>query len=53
MLIDVDEQHAGIVVQKMAERKGELIEMRPSGGGRVRLIFYAPTRGSSAITASC
>jgi GTP-binding protein len=45
VLIDVDEQHAGVVVQKVAERKGELIEMRPSGGGRVRLIFYAPTRG--------
>jgi GTP-binding protein len=45
VLIDVDEQHSGIVVQKMAERKGELVEMRPSGGGRVRLIFFAPTRG--------
>jgi GTP-binding protein len=45
VVIDVDEQHAGVVVQKMAERKAELIEMRPSGGGRVRLIFYAPTRG--------
>ena len=38
-------QHAGIVVQKLAERKGEMIEMRPSGGGRVRLVFHAPTRG--------
>jgi GTP-binding protein len=45
VVIDVDEEHAGIVVQKLAERKGEMIEMRPSGGGRVRLIFYAPTRG--------
>src|SRR6266571_2767093 len=45
VVIDVDEQHAGVVVQKLAERKGEMIEMRPSGGGRVRLIFYAPTRG--------
>jgi len=44
-VIDVDEQFAGVVVQKMAERKGEMIEMRPSGGGRVRLVFYAPTRG--------
>ena len=34
-----------MVVQKMSERKAELIEMRPSGGGRVRLVFYAPTRG--------
>src|SRR4051794_1083061 len=45
VVIDVDEQHSGIVVQKMAERKSEMIEMRPSGGGRVRLVFYAPTRG--------
>ena len=45
VVVDVDEDHAGIVVQKLAERKGEMIEMRPSGGGRVRLIFYAPTRG--------
>jgi len=45
VVIDVDEQFAGVVVQKMAERKGEMIEMRPSGGGRVRLVFYAPTRG--------
>jgi GTP-binding protein len=34
-----------VVVQKMSERKAEMIEMRPSGGGRVRLVFYAPTRG--------
>jgi GTP-binding protein len=45
VVIDVDEEHAGIVVQKMSERKGEMIEIRPSGGGRVRLMFYAPTRG--------
>jgi len=45
VVIDVDEQFSGVVVQKMSERKAELIEMRPSGGGRVRLVFYAPTRG--------
>ncbi|MGB6322544.1 MAG: translational GTPase TypA [Xanthobacteraceae bacterium] len=45
VVIDVDEGHSGVVVQKLAERKGEMVEMRPSGGGRVRLIFYAPTRG--------
>jgi GTP-binding protein len=45
VVIDVDEEHSGVVVQKLAERKGEMVEMRPSGGGRVRLIFYAPTRG--------
>jgi GTP-binding protein len=45
VVIDVDEVHSGIVVQKMSERKAEMIELRPSGGGRVRLVFYAPTRG--------
>jgi len=45
VVIDVDEIHSGIVVQKMAERKAEMIEMKPSGGGRLRMVFYAPTRG--------
>ena len=45
VVIDVDEQHSGIVVQKMSERKAEMMEMKPSGGGRVRLVFHAPTRG--------
>jgi GTP-binding protein len=45
VVIDVDEEHAGIVVQKLSERKAEMTEMRPSGGGRVRLVFHAPTRG--------
>jgi GTP-binding protein len=45
VVIDLDEEHAGIVVQKLSERKAELVEMRPSGGGRQRLVFYAPTRG--------
>lgn len=45
VVIDVDEEHSGIVVQKMSERKAEMVELRPSGGNRVRMIFYAPTRG--------
>src|SRR5260370_5725495 len=45
VVIDVGDQHTGIVVQKLSERKAELIEMRPSGGARVRLVFHAPTRG--------
>ncbi len=43
--IDVDDEFSGIVVQKMQERKADMIEMRPSGGGRTRLVFHAPTRG--------
>jgi GTP-binding protein len=45
VVIDLDEEHSGIVVQKMAERKADMMEMKPSGGGRVRLVFHAPTRG--------
>jgi GTP-binding protein len=45
VVIDLDEEHSGIVVQKLSERKAELVEMRPSGGGRQRLVFHAPTRG--------
>jgi GTP-binding protein TypA/BipA len=45
VIIDVDEQYSGVVVQKISERRGELIEMRPSGGGRQRLVFHVPTRG--------
>jgi GTP-binding protein len=45
VVIDLDEEHSGVVVQKMSERKAEMIEMRPSGGGRLRLVFHAPTRG--------
>ena len=43
--IDVDEEFSGIVVRKLSERRAELVEMRPSGGGRLRLLFHAPTRG--------
>ncbi len=43
--IDVDEAHSGGVVESMSERKAELRDMRPSGGGKTRLIFHAPSRG--------
>lgn len=45
VVIDVDEEHSGIVVQKLSERRGDLMEMKPSGGGRQRLVFHVPTRG--------
>jgi GTP-binding protein len=44
VVIDLDEEHAGVVVQTLSERKGELVEMRCSGGLQ-RLVFYVPTRG--------
>jgi len=45
VIIDVDSEHSGVVVQKLSERRADLLEMRPSGGGRTRLVFHAPTRG--------
>ncbi len=45
VVIDVDDEHSGAVVQKLSERKADLLEMKPSGGGRTRLVFHAPSRG--------
>jgi GTP-binding protein len=44
-IIDVDDGFTGVVVQKLSERRGDLMEMRPSGGGRTRMVFLVPTRG--------
>ncbi len=44
VIIDVDDEHTGVIVQKLTERKGELVDMRPSGVGRQRMRFYVPTR---------
>ena len=43
--IDVDDEFTGVVVEKMAERKGEMTDMRPFGVGRTRITFLAPSRG--------
>jgi GTP-binding protein len=45
VVIDVDEQFSGVVVEKMSIRKGELQEMKPAGGGKTRMVFIAPSRG--------
>lgn len=44
-VVDVDEEFTGVVVEKISMRKGELKDMRPSGGGKTRLIFHVPSRG--------
>ena len=43
--VDVDEEFSGVVVEKVSLRKGELQDMRPSGGGKTRLTFLVPSRG--------
>jgi len=45
VVIDVDEEFSGTVVEKMATRKGEMTDMRPSGAGKTRITFSAPSRG--------
>lgn len=45
VIIDVDEEHSGTVVDKMNVRKAEMTDMRPSGGGKTRITFSAPSRG--------
>ena len=45
VLVDVDEPYAGVVVEKLSQRKGELRDMRPTGGHKLRLTFAIPSRG--------
>lgn len=45
VIIDVDEEYSGSVVEKMNIRKAEMTDMRPSGGGKTRITFSAPSRG--------
>ncbi len=45
VVIDVDDEYSGTVVEKMSLRKAEMTDMRPSGAGKTRLTFSAPSRG--------
>ncbi|MDF1733303.1 MAG: translational GTPase TypA [Minwuia sp.] len=45
VVVDVDEEYAGVVVEKMAARKAEMTDMVPSGTGKTRITFHAPSRG--------
>ena len=45
VVIDVDDEFVGVVIGAMGERHGEMIDMGPSGGGKTRLVFHAPSRG--------
>ena len=45
VVVDVDEDFAGVVVEKISARKGEMIEMRPGGKAKTRLVFHVPSRG--------
>lgn len=45
VVLDLEEQYQGAVMQAMGERKGQLKDMQPDGRGRVRLDYIAPARG--------
>lgn len=45
IIIDIDDEHTGAVVEKMTGRKADLIDMRSSGNGKTRVIFACPSRG--------
>jgi GTP-binding protein len=45
VVIDVDDEYSGTVIDKMNMRKAEMTDMRPSGGGKTRITFSAPSRG--------
>ena len=45
VVVDVDDEFSGVVVEAMALRKGRMEDMRPSSGGKTRLQFVAPSRG--------
>ncbi len=43
--VDVDPDYAGVVVEELGRRRAEMTDMRPSGGGKQRIVFKAPARG--------
>jgi len=44
VVIDVDDDYTGVVIDKLSQRKAELKDMRPSGAGKTRLTLQAPSR---------
>ncbi|QBX34657.1 translational GTPase TypA [Paracoccus liaowanqingii] len=46
VIIDVDDEYTGVVIEKLTgERKGDLVEMRPAGVGKTRIVAHVPARG--------
>jgi len=44
--IDVDDEYSGAVIEKLTgPRKGDLVEMKPSGAGKTRIVAHVPSRG--------
>ena len=46
VIVDVDDEYSGAVIEKLTgERKGDLVEMKPAGAGKTRIIAHVPSRG--------
>ncbi len=45
VIIDVDEEYSGSIVEKLSQRKADVVDIRTSGAGKTRLTFHAPSRG--------
>ena len=46
VIIDVDDEYSGAVIEKLTgERKGDLVEMKPAGVGKTRIVAHVPSRG--------
>lgn len=58
VVVDVDDEYAGVVVNKMSERKADMVDMQTSHGNKTRITFIAPSRGligyhSEFLTDTC
>ncbi|SIS50441.1 translational GTPase TypA [Phaeovulum vinaykumarii] len=46
VIVDVDDEYSGVVIEKLTgARKGDLVEMRPAGHGKTRIVAHVPSRG--------
>lgn len=45
LTVEVDEEHSGVIIEKLSARLADFLGMKPVPGGRVRLSFVAPSRG--------
>jgi len=52
IVIDIEDQHQGSVMEEMGQRKADLQNMEPDGKGRIKLEFIAPSRGMIGFRSS-
>ncbi len=45
IIVDIDDEYTGVIVEKLTGRKADLVDMRPAGHGKNRIIFSCPSRG--------